>query len=217
MLQKKINDCIQLIDVVQANKERKEGNENAAKRNNRFFDAFTKFLLPILSSLNTIKSLQKFSFPEELIANLKKYITITETALKTKSVVNPEGYYSNLAKLYSDFGNTWKDIIKVHDEALLGELAILRLIQSDTKEIYQICTCINNMQNWPVTVDMVKLYNAASARGKELLVEMKFDPEIKEFLQKVKDKQASLLDLNDKILNWIKEEQFESKFLLTVR
>ncbi len=212
MLQTKINECIRIIDIVQANKERKEGNETIAKRNNRFFDAFAKFLVPIATSLNAIKALSGYSFSEELYANFRKYLTITETALSTKSIVNPEGYYSNLFKLNIDFSSAWKDITKMHNESLLDELAILRIVQSESKEIQQIYNCINNIQNWPVSSDVVKLYIAAKIRGEELLSEMKFDDDIKEFLQKVKNRQASLIDLNEKVLNWIKAEKFESKF-----
>ncbi len=217
MLQQKIIRCNSLIEEVQANKERKEGNDNAAKRNNRFFDAFNNFLIPILSSIKVIKSLPEFSFSGELNANLKRYIEVTQAALTTKVIVNPEGYHTALSKLYSEFKNCWETITKTYNESLLSEIAILRLVKSDTLEISQITRCINNIQNWPVKDDAVTLYKAARDKGEELLSEMKFDEEIKEFLQKVKDKQASLLDLSDKILNWIKSEQFEYKFLLTVR
>ena len=217
MLQQKISRCNSLIEEVQANKEQKEGNEKVAKRNNRFFDAFNNFLIPILSSLKVIKSLPEFSFPEAFNINLKNYIEDTQVALTTKVIKNPEGYNSGLSKLYSEFENCWKAMTKTFNESLLDEIAILRLVQSDTIEIFQITRCINNIQNWPVREDAVKMYKAARDKGEELLSEMKFDKEIKEFLQKVRDKQASLLDLNDKILNWIKSEQFENKFLLTVR
>lgn len=218
MLQTKINDCIQIIDVVQANKERKEGNETIAKRNNKFFDAFSKFLVPIATSLNAIKSLTEFRFPEELCISFKKYLKITEMALTAKSISNPEKYYSDLSKLYYDFSAFWKESIKMQNESLINELAILRMVQADSKDIQQIYICINNIQNnWPVTDDIVNFYIDARERAKALLLGIKFDDDIKEFLQKVKNKQASLLDLNEKILNWIKEEQFESKFLLTVR
>lgn len=117
MLQQKIIRCNSLIEEVQANKERKEGNEKAAKKNNRFFDAFNNFLTPILSSLKVIKSLPEFSFPEALNANLKKYIEDTQSALTTKVIVNPEGYHTGLSKLYSEFENYWKSVTKTFNES----------------------------------------------------------------------------------------------------
>ena len=216
MLQTKINNCNSLIDEVQNNKDLKAGNEKVAQRNNRFFDAFNKYLLPIMASLKATKSLTELSFSEELSNNLNKYIEITEVALNDKKVVNPDNYYLNLSKLYSDFKAYWENKTQTYNEPLLSEIAILRLVQSDSMEILQITKCITNIQNWPIQENAIKPYLIARARGEELLSEMEFDDDIKAFLQKVKSRQATLADLNEKILNWIKAEKFESKFFLTI-
>lgn len=216
MLQTKINNCNSLIDEVQYNKDLKAGNEKIAQRNNRFFDAFNKYLLPIMASLKATKSLTELSFSEELSNNLNKYIEITKEALNDKKVVNPDNYYVNLSKLYSDFKAYWENKTQTYNEPLLNEIEILRLVQSDSNELSRITKCINNIQSWPVQENVEEPYLAARARGEELLSEMKFDDDIKAFLQKVKNRQATLTDLNEKILNWIKAEKFESKFFLTI-
>lgn len=216
MLQTKINDCIDIINEVQVNKDRKEGNETIAKRNNRFFDAFSRFLLHIATSLKAIRALPEFVLPEELHNKFNKYLNDTETALANKSIANPDTYHNNLSKVFSEFSSAWIDKTRTYNKSLLDELAILRMVHADKKEIQQICNGINNIQSWPVTDDMVKIYNNAKGRGEELLSKIKFDDDIKEFLQKVNNKQASLLDLNDKILKWIKEEQLENKFILSI-
>lgn len=216
MLQTKINNCNSLIDEVQNNKDLKAGNEKIAQRNNRFFDAFNKYLLPIMASLKATKSLTELSFPEELSNNLNKYIEITKVALNDKKVVNPDNYCVNLSKLYSGFKAYWENMTQTYNEPLLNEIAILRLVQSDSNELSRITKCITNIQSWPVQENVEEPYLAARARGKELLSEMKFDDDIKAFLQKVKNRQATLADLNEKILNWIKAEKFESKFSLTI-
>ena len=50
-----------------------------------------------------------------------------------------------------------------------------------------------------------------------MLVDVHFDAEIEKFLKKVSDKEATLLDLNDTILQWIKEEKLEKSIALSIK
>lgn len=214
MLQNKINNCSSLIDEVLDLKDKEGGKDRIAKRNNRFFDAFSNYLMPLLTSLIALRNLPEYHFPENISNELQKYLKITKETLIAKKVNNPEAYSSNLFKLNSDFSNAWKNIANGSDGELLCGLAILRPLRPD---INQIINCIERVKNWPVSDDAVRVYQSAKAKGEELLSEMSFDEEIENFLQKVSDKRASLLDLNEKVLKWIKEEQLEEKFLLSVR
>ena len=46
---------------------------------------------------------------------------------------------------------------------------------------------------------------------------MEFDTEIVDFLRKVKDRSASLLDLTDPIIAWIRKENLSSNIMLSIK
>ena len=46
---------------------------------------------------------------------------------------------------------------------------------------------------------------------------MEFDSEIADFLRKVKDRNASLLDLTDSIIDWIRKENLSSNIMLSIK
>ena len=46
---------------------------------------------------------------------------------------------------------------------------------------------------------------------------MEFDDEISEFLKKVKNKEATLLDLSDPIMAWIRKEGLSGNIILSIK
>lgn len=217
MLQDKVTRCISLIDEVQANKERKEDNEKSAQKNNGFFDAYNKYLCQIISSLKAVEELPEYQFPSQLLDELKIQIDYTDKVLKTKTVVNSSSYKSALYTLFGKFDEVWKSMVSVHDAELLRRLAMVKPLQSEKKNFPQIVASIKCMQTWPITVDQVRIYSTFRPLGEQVLAEMDFDAEIESFLQKVSERRATISDLTQKVLSWIKQENLEEKFSLTVK
>ena len=57
----------------------------------------------------------------------------------------------------------------------------------------------------------------ARNKAEELLKEMRFDDEIKDFLIKVRDKKATLIDITPSILEWIHAENIADKVSLSIK
>lgn len=76
---------------------------------------------------------------------------------------------------------------------------------------------MNNFSNWPVDEAVSFQYETAKEKANELLSKMEFDVEIVNFLKKVKDKEASLLDLTDSIIDWIRREKLSGNILLSIK
>lgn len=215
MLSDKIYDCIKLIDEVQASKDQNDDNKKASQKNNVFFDAYKIYFRPLMASYNAVKSLKKFKFSLKLNKQLSDIIETTRRILDGKYVVNPSGYKSSVIELNNAFANEWKSMLEAQDGELVGGLDILKPLQT-SKEITQMLNIIKNFRNWPVEQSGVQLYSAAREKGEQLLLKMQLDEEIKSFLQKVSMRRATLSDLTDRVVAWIRNEHIEDKFGISV-
>lgn len=80
--------------------------------------------------------------------------------------------------------------------------------------------CVANIkkcEKWPLTEDTVSGYLNAKQQANELLEEMRFDDDIKSFLQKVALRTATLADLTPQILEWINSESIADKIGLSIK
>lgn len=215
MLSDKIYDCIKLIDEVQTSKDQNDNNKKVSQKNNIFFDAYKIYFRPLMSSYNAVKQLKEFKFSSKLIKQLSDIIETTKKILEEKYIVNPSVYKSSLYYLNNEFAVEWKNILEVYDAELVGGLAILKPLQT-SKEITQILYALNSFRYWPVEKSMVQLYKLAREKGDNLLLVMQFDAEIRSFLQRVSERKATLSDLTEKVIAWIKNEHLEDKFGISV-
>ena len=76
---------------------------------------------------------------------------------------------------------------------------------------------MNNFSKWPVDESIIKQYEIANRKANEILSRIGFDDEIANFLKKVKDKEASLLDLTDSIIAWIRKEKLSGNIMLSIK
>ena len=110
----------------------------------------------------------------------------------------------------------WKENTDVFLAETKEDLGILKLVSNDKQEIQKILICFNNFSNWPDD-NIATQYDNANQKAKEILAKMEFDDEIAAFLKKVKNKEASLLDLTDSIINWIRREELSGNIMLSIK
>jgi hypothetical protein len=100
---------------------------------------------------------------------------------------------------------------------ILNDLGVFKLVCDNKYEVLRLTTAIKGIATWPVSKKQMDDFSHALESAQTLLKTMKFDNEIDMFLRKVRDKQATLKDLSDPIINWIRENNFEGSIQLTIR
>jgi uncharacterized iron-regulated protein len=73
------------------------------------------------------------------------------------------------------------------------------------------------MNSWPINEALYLKYVNRRLLGEKKINEIHFDAEIEDFLRKVKNQKASLLDLTPEILDWIKENNFDKNIMLSIK
>ena len=106
---------------------------------------------------------------------------------------------------------------KANNSELINGLNIIVLVHPTPIIVRSCITAFNKCEKWPLTQESIDSYFDAKTIAEKLLKEMKFDEEIKDFLIKVRNKTATLSDLSESIMQWIKNENISDKVTLGIR
>ena len=106
---------------------------------------------------------------------------------------------------------------KAKNSELIKGLNIIVLVHPSPSVVRSCITTINKCEKWPLTQESIDSYMEARQKADDLLKEMRFDDEIRDFLIKVRDKRATLSDIAPSILEWIHSENIADKVSLSIR
>ena len=217
MLRERLNECRVLMTEVSQNKQKDNEYQNVVKKNNTFFDTYNKFFVPIIKGYAECKKYDHVCFSEKTIEDLQKYIQYSKKTFEQKIVINPTKYQEGVKKLSERIQAEWKSQTDEFLADIKEELGILKLVSNEKQEIQKILVCLNNFSSWPVNKKITDEYDIAIQEAKNILSRMEFDDEISEFLKKVKNKEATLLDLSDPIMAWIRKEGLSGNIILSIK
>ena len=217
MLKGKILECSNLlIEVDNLNKSALD-NSSIIKVNGTFFDSYIKYVLPALESYKLANQYTNDLFSEENLNRLRELCIFTKNAFDTQFVSDPEAYRSSSRALSEELNEKWKKLAESDNEELVGQLKSIRLVFADKLKINNLIHTITDFCNWPLTENSCEKFNAAKDSALQLVSEMHFDFEIEEFLKKIQTETATLFDLSEKVIKWIKDENLEASIALSIR
>ena len=202
---------------VSQNKQKDNEHQNVVRKNNTFFDTYSNFFVPIIKGYAECKKYDHVCFSEKTIEDLQKYIEYSKKTFEQKIVINPTKYQDGVKKLSARIQAEWKTQTEDFLADIKEELGILKLVSNEKQEIQKILICLNNFSSWPVDENITIQYERASQQAKDILSRMEFDDEISAFLKKVKNKEATLLDLSDSIIAWIRKEGLSRNIMLSIK
>ena len=217
MLQEKINKCRILMSSVKMNQQEEKEKENEAKKNNTFFDAYEQYLVPLIRSYVCCVGCDHIEFSDELINDLKSTMEDTKKVFDEKIVINPARYRQRFISLSESLKKEWEEKTRTYLSDEIEDLEILKLVSNEKGDITKVLSCMNNFIAWPVDQGKVDLFYSAKQASENILSQIEFDDEIANFLKKVKEKQATILDLSDTIISWIRKEGLEGNIMLSIK
>lgn len=216
MLHEKIQSTIGLIDDVIDNRQKDSDNANTAKRNNTFFDSLAK-LTPSVTSFILAKKNFGFSLQSNTAAGLHDLMNYAKTTFTNEKAVNPVPFKQKVDAFVEAIAKEWEIFYKANNSELINGLNIIVLVHPTPIIVRSCITAFNKCEKWPLTQESIDSYKVARQKADDLLKEMKFDDEIRDFLIKVRDKRATLTDITPSILEWIQSENISDKVSLSIR
>lgn len=217
MLQEKLNKSRVLMAEVSQNRQKDNEHQTVVKKNNTFFDAYTKSFVPVLKGYAICKKYNHVTFSDKTEKELKKLIEDSRGTFEKKVVTAPDKYRDRVKKLQGQIESEWKTQTDNYLAGIKDELGILKLVSNEKQEIQRILGCMNSFSDWPTDENVAEEFDKAASRAEEILSQMEFDDDIANFLRKVKDRSASLLDLTDSIITWIRKENLSANIMLSIK
>ena len=216
MLHEKIQSTIGLIDDVIDNRQKDSDNANTAKRNNTFFDSLAK-LTPSVTSFILAKKNFGFSLQSNTAAGLHDLMNYAKTTFTNEKAVNPVPFKQKVDAFVEAIAKEWEIFYKANNSELINGLNIIVLMHPTPIIVRSCITAFNKCEKWPLTQESIDSYKVARQKADDLLKEMKFEDEIRDFLVKVRDRKATLTDITPSILEWIQSENIADKVSLSIR
>lgn len=216
MLHEKIQSTIGLIDDVVDNRQKENDNANTAKRNSTFFDSFAK-LTPHIISYILAKRNFGFSLQSNTAAGLRDLINYSKTTFDNAKAINPIPFKKKADAFIKTIAKEWETFYETNNSELINGLNIIVLVHPTPTIVRSCIYAFNKCVKWPLTQESIDSYKEARQKADDLLKEMKFDDEIRDFLIKVQDKKATLTDITPSILEWIQSEKIADKVSLSIR
>lgn len=113
--------------------------------------------------------------------------------------------------------NKWKKQYLVSEEVkeTLSMLELIMPIYKGTPKPKELIDNIQAVDDETVDVEKINEANQSVEKGREILNNMEIDEDVKTFLKKVSTNSASLMDVNENILHWLKNNDMLNKMRVT--
>lgn len=154
------------------------------------------------------KNIEILTATLELLDNLEK--VIESGAANQEEVSKAENVYKTLCTTIK------KEWSKKYSDLTGSTISTLEAIKGiDSKNVNACLQKIQTASEWDVGIDRFKNMLQGIASAEQLIQKLGLDDEIILFLQNTNAGKATLLDLNDKVLNWIRSEKLENKIRIS--
>ena len=171
-------------------------------------DSFVSTIEYLYSDVSEDKNADILSATSELLDSLEKAI---ESGLANpEDVSKAEDSYKTLQ------ANMKKEWTKQYASVTGATISTLEAIKGIDSE--NVSSCIQDIsvaETWEVGVDRLKTMMKGIKSADQLIQKLGLDEEIIQFLQNTNVGKATLQDLNDKVLNWIRNEKLENKIRIS--
>lgn len=166
--------------------------------------------------LSTFKNELSFQIDYESMQGLKQFLQEIHTSMDNNSV-NQETVTSISQKnelIVTTMGNLWQSFYRDNINNTIG---LLNIVRATNPKVIDSCIYeINLAANLPNKAATIKNLKKQLTTANQIIDNLKLNDAIIEFLKKINSGNATILDLNEQVLVWIKEEQLENKIKLSM-
>lgn len=100
--------------------------------------------------------------------------------------------------------------------SILGLLEKIYILDDRRFKILEVKSKISRLGNsWPFSENEIKVMDEGIEEANKIITKLHVSRNVQEFLQKASIGEATILDLNDEILSWIKEHGFSERVKLS--
>jgi hypothetical protein len=129
-----------------------------------------------------------------------------------------ENVIRDLRTISEEGRRKWQLYVTSCNSGVINVLAILQKIAPHDAELASHIQSLTRFeQKWPVTDAVWNQYKAQLESARQKLSHLNTNTTIQDFLIKVSRNQATIEDLNNDVLTWLKQHQMSSNLMITIR
>lgn len=210
VLSKKIQDMKDL-------RQREERRDNKAAQDalDLRFKALTTQIHSLMTALQYTKENMQFQLSDTLLSDLENLLTEHKAVIRSgfaeKDAIN---------QVEIDFKNIQQSIKKEWSKQYLtltnATISTLQVISGiDSERVSKCMEGIAKGSAWTTSIGDFKTMDHSLSEAKTLINGLSLDPQIIAFLQKMNNGKATVMDLDDNVLRWLKEESLDKRVKLS--
>ncbi|WP_129727939.1 hypothetical protein [Ectobacillus funiculus] len=189
------------------------------KRVNSFFQ-FTKDELnkckTILRSYSALHAMDEDAFPKRNMSFVIRQLeALSKDSLENYNRDEVLAFSRPLKKLDADLKIGWMHYVRNKNNDIIGLLDQMQSIVNNPNEIKQLIVDLKQFESkWPVTSTTVNRYHDQLANAKKVISDMQASKGIQEFIGKVATNHATLDDLTEEVILWLRKQQLMNKLVI---
>ena len=210
VLSRKIKDMKDL-------RQREERRDNKAAQDalDLRFKALTTQIHSLMTALQYTKENMQFQLSDALLSDLENLLiehkAVIRSGFAEKDAIN---------QAETDFKNIQQSIkkewLKQYSTLTNATISTLQVISGiDSERVSKCMEGIAKGSAWTTSINNFKTMDHSLSEAKTLINGLGLDPQIIAFLQKMNNGKATVMDLDDNVLRWLKEESLDKRVRLS--
>lgn len=213
-----------MIDILNKKiKEMKELRQREERRDNKAaqdaldskYEALTDQIHQLMATLQYAKDNLQFQLSELSLVELEKILTLQKNAphsgyVEKESISEAE---KDLKNLLQNIKKEWSKQYVLLTNSTVSTLKVISGI--DSEHVRKCLDGISKGEAWTTDIDNFKIMSYNLSDANKLIGGLGLDQQIIDFLQKMNSGKATVMDLDEKVLNWLKEESLDRRVKLS--
>lgn len=210
VLSKKIKDMRDL-------RQREERRDNKAAQNalDFRFKALTTQIHSLMTALQYAKENMQFQLSDSVLSDLENLLTEHKAVIRSgfaeKEAINQAE--TDFKSIQQSIKKEWSKQYSTLTNATISTLQVISGI--DSEYVSKCMTGIAKGSTWTTSIGDFKTMAHSLSEAKTLISGLGLDPQIIAFLQKMNSGKATVMDLDDNVLRWLREESLERRVKLS--
>lgn len=209
-----LNKKISEMKVLRQREERRN-NKVAQDALDREFKQLTNQIHQLMTALKYTKDNMQFQLSESLLTDLKSLLTAHRDAVRSGFVEKEavSKVKKDLESVRQSIKKEWSKRYSVLTSSTINMLKVISGINSE--HISKCLERIDKGKNWTTSIDDFELMNQSLADANDLIAGLDLDQQIIDFLLRMRNGKATVADLDEKVLKWLKTESLDKRVRLS--
>lgn len=172
----------------------------------------------IINKVDLAVKNSEFKPSANTLAGLKSFVAVCDKVVEGGTAVSSTNFYlsKEIKELYSELGQEWSQYYLNATSNVLSLLDVVKNIVSDERKVQFASSKIRKAENWNTSAENYNSLKQGLHDARQIFSEIGLDENssIMMFLKNVSNGSATISDLTDEIIVWIKDSNLGQRMFI---